>query len=47
MSKQMVCPICGEETSSYMGHYRKDGLCRKHAAEFKSGKIIQAKFGEN
>ncbi len=35
------CPICGEITSSYMGHYRKDGLCRDHAAQFKAGKIEQ------
>lgn len=35
------CPICGETTSSYMGNYRKDGLCKKHAQEFKNGKIIQ------
>lgn len=33
------CPICGEETSSYMGNYRKDRLCREHAKEFKSGLI--------
>lgn len=41
MSEQMICPICGEITSSYMGHYRKDKLCKKHATEFKNGKIIQ------
>lgn len=41
MSEQNICPICSEVTSSYMGHYRKDKLCKKHAAEFKSGKIIQ------
>lgn len=41
MSEQMICPICGEITSSYMGHYRKDKLCKKHAAEFKNGKIVQ------
>lgn len=35
------CPICGEPTSSYMGRERKDRLCRKHAAEFKDGKIVQ------
>lgn len=33
------CPICGETTSSYMGHYRKDGLCREHATKLKEGKI--------
>ncbi len=43
----MICPICGEITSSYMGHYRKDKLCRKHASEFKNGKLIQCeKCGE-
>lgn len=36
-----VCPICGNPTSSYMGNERKDKLCRKHALEFKEGKIIQ------
>lgn len=37
--KNSVCPICGQPTSSYMGHERKDGLCRKHASELKEGKI--------
>lgn len=37
--KNSVCPICGQPTSSYMGHERKDGLCRKHANELKAGKI--------
>ena len=37
--KNSVCPICGQPTSSYMGHERKDGLCRKHAGELKEGKI--------
>lgn len=41
MKKENVCPICGEQTSSYMGNYRKDGLCRKHAKEFKDGIIVQ------
>lgn len=40
MTEKHVCPICGEETSSYMGNYRKDGLCRKHATDLKNGKII-------
>ncbi len=39
--KDNVCPICGEPTSSYMGNYRKDGLCRKHAKDFKEGLIVQ------
>lgn len=41
MEKENICPICGEQTSSYMGNYRKDGLCRKHAKEFKDGLIVQ------
>ena len=39
MEEKLVCPICGEPTSSYMGNYRKDGLCKKHANEFKNGNI--------
>lgn len=35
------CPICGEPTSSYKWNERKDKLCRKHAKEFKEGKIVQ------
>lgn len=41
MSDELICPICGEVTSSYMGHYRKDRLCRKHASDFKNGKLVQ------
>lgn len=41
MSEEMKCPICGEVTSSYMGHYRKDKLCKKHAAELKAERIVQ------
>lgn len=37
--EKYTCPICGEETSSYMGNYRKDRLCRKHATDLKNGKI--------
>ena len=37
--KISICPICGQPTSSYMGHERKDRLCRKHANELKAGKI--------
>ncbi len=40
MSDKPVCPICGDNTSSYMGNYRKDKLCKKHANEFKKGKLI-------
>ena len=35
------CPICGNETSSYMGNYRKDGLCRLHANLLKMGGVVQ------
>ena len=41
MADQMVCPICGKATSSYMGHYRKDHLCKEHAMDLKAGKLIQ------
>ena len=41
MADKLVCPICGEPTSSYMGNYRKDRLCKKHASDFKSGKLVQ------
>ena len=37
----MICPICGDLTSSYMGNYRKDRLCKKHATDLKNGKLIQ------
>lgn len=36
---EKVCPICGKPTSSYMGNYRKDGLCKEHAKLLKEGKI--------
>lgn len=39
MGKDLVCPICGEPTSSYMGNYRKDRLCKKHASDLKNGII--------
>lgn len=39
-NKDLVCPICGEPTSVYMGNARKDRLCRKHAAMLKKGEII-------
>lgn len=39
--KDFICPICGEVTSSYMGKYRKDRLCKKHAKELKDGLIVQ------
>lgn len=37
MADKLVCPICGEVTSSYMGNYRKDRLCKKHAADLRNG----------
>lgn len=36
---ELVCPICGEVTSSYMGNYRRDRLCREHAKMLKNGCI--------
>jgi len=39
MENNHKCPICGEVTSSYMGNYRKDGLCRKHANDLKNGTL--------
>ncbi len=47
MEEKKTCPVCGEITYSYMGHFRKDGLCRKHAQEMKDGKLIKCeKCGE-
>lgn len=45
--EERKCPICGEQTNSYMGNYRKDGLCRKHAQEFKDGKITKCEKCNN
>lgn len=39
--KKLVCPICGEPTSVYMGNARKDRLCRKHGQMAKNGEIVQ------
>ena len=33
------CPICGDTTSSWMGNYRKDKLCKKHASDLSHRKI--------
>ena len=40
-NNEKICPICGKPTNCYMGNYRKDGLCRKHATMLKNGKIEQ------
>ena len=37
--KDLKCPICGQPTRVYMGNYRKDLLCAKHADMLKAGKI--------
>ncbi len=37
--EKLVCPICGDVTSSYMGNYRKDRLCKSHAFDLKNGKL--------
>lgn len=41
MSNKLVCPICGDVTSSYMGNYRKDRLCKKHATDLRNGKLVK------
>ena len=46
-NKDLVCPICGEPTSVYMGNARKDRLCRKHAAMLKNGEIEQCEKCSN
>ena len=38
-NKDLICPICGEPTSVYMGNARKDRLCRKHGMMLKNGEI--------
>ena len=38
-NEKLICPICGEPTSSYMGNYRRDRLCREHAKMLKAGEI--------
>lgn len=43
---EKVCPICGKPTSSYMGNYRKDGLCRYHATLLKDGQLRINENGE-
>ncbi len=40
MAEKFLCPICGDTTSSYMGRYRKDKLCKKHASALKSGELL-------
>ena len=35
------CPICGKPTNVYMGHARKDGLCREHGMLANKGEIVQ------
>ncbi len=39
-NEELICPICGEATNSYMGKYRRDKLCRKHAKDLKNGIIL-------
>lgn len=41
MKEELICPICGEPTSIYMGNARKDRLCRKHGKMANAGEIIQ------
>lgn len=39
--EKLICPICGEPTSVYMGNARKDKLCRKHGTMANKGELIQ------
>lgn len=41
MTDKLVCPICGEPTSVYMGKARKDRLCRKHGRMANAYEIVQ------
>ncbi len=43
MANENKCPICGNETRRYMGNYRKDGLCGKHADMLKAEEIYLGK----
>ena len=45
--EKLVCPICGDVTSSYMGNYRKDRLCKTHSIELKNGKIMLCEKCQN
>ena len=40
MSEEKKCPICGKPTNVYMGHARKDGLCREHGKMANAGELI-------
>jgi len=46
MEEKTICPICGEQTRTYMGNARKDKLCGKHADELKKGNIIVNEVGQ-
>lgn len=41
MQEKLICPLCGEPTSIYMGNARKDKLCRMHGKLANAGKIEQ------
>ena len=38
---EKTCPICGKPTNVYMGHVRKDGLCREHGMQVNKGELEQ------
>ena len=38
-NENLICPICGEPTNVYMGHARKDRLCKLHG-KMKNDKLI-------
>lgn len=40
MSEEKKCPICGKPTNVYMGHARKDGLCREHGKMANAGELV-------
>lgn len=41
MSNELICPICGEPTSTIYGNARKDRLCRKHGILANKGELVQ------
>lgn len=38
-NENLICPICGQPTNVYMGHARKDRLCKLHG-KMKNDKLI-------
>lgn len=46
MEEKHICPICGKPTRSYMGNYRKDGLCGTHADMLKRNMLYLDTYGK-